>query len=91
MTPRKAIVYIGLIILAGAAILTHGLSHWSTADWARYLSYCAIALLASGMKVTLPAVSGTMSMNFLFILIGISELSLAETLTMGCLLDPGVL
>ena len=85
MTPPKAIVYIGLIILAGAAILTHGLSHWSTADWARYLSYCAIALLASGMKVTLPAVSGTMSMNFLFILIGISELSLAETLTMGCL------
>jgi putative nucleotidyltransferase with HDIG domain len=37
------------------------------------------------MKVTLPAISATMSLNMLFVLIGISEFSLAETLTMGCL------
>jgi putative nucleotidyltransferase with HDIG domain len=85
MPPRRATVYIGLIILTGAVILTHGLSHWITQDWTRYLSYCAIALLASGMKVTLPSVSGTMSMNFLFVLIGIAELSFPETLVMGCL------
>jgi putative nucleotidyltransferase with HDIG domain len=85
MTPRRATVYIGLISLAGIVILYHGLWNWSSQDWTRYLSYCAIALLASGMKVTLPAVSGTMSMNFLFVLIGISEFSLSETLVMGCL------
>jgi putative nucleotidyltransferase with HDIG domain len=85
MTPRRATVYIGLIILAGFAILSHGVWSWGSQDWPRYLSYCAIALLASGMKVTLPAVSGTMSMNFLFVLIGISEFSLSETLVMGCL------
>ena len=85
MTPRRATVYIGLIVFAGTVILNHGLWNWSTQDWPRYLSYCAIALLASGMKVTLPSVSGTMSMNFLFVLIGISELSLAETLAIGCL------
>src|SRR5580704_3185500 len=85
MTPRRATVYIGLILLAGSAILAHGLWNWTTHDWPRYLSYCAIALLASGMKVTLPGVSGTMSMNFLFVLIGISEFSLGETLAMGCL------
>jgi len=84
MTPRRATVYIGLVILAGAVILTHGVSNWTSQDPVRYLSYCAIALLASGMKVTLPGVSGTMSMNFLFVLLGISELSLAETLVMGC-------
>lgn len=85
MTPRRATVYIGLIVFAGTVILNHGLWNWSTQDWPRYLSYCAIALLASGMKVTLPSISGTMSMNFLFVLIGISELSLAETLAIGCL------
>jgi putative nucleotidyltransferase with HDIG domain len=85
MTPRRATVYIGLVVLAGTVILSHGLSSWSTQDSTRYLSYCAIALLASGMKVTLPGVSGTMSMNFLFVLIGIAEFSLGETLTMGCL------
>jgi putative nucleotidyltransferase with HDIG domain len=85
MTPRRATVYIGLIVSAGFLILIHGLWNWSSQDPIRYLSYCAIALFASGMKVTLPGVSGTMSMNFLFVLIGVSELSLAETLVMGCL------
>jgi putative nucleotidyltransferase with HDIG domain len=85
MMPRRATAYIGLIILTGSAILSHDLWNWSTQDWTRYLSYCAIALLASGMKVTLPAVSGTMSLNFLFVLIGIAELGLAETLVIGCL------
>src|SRR5580693_7179401 len=85
MTNRRAMVYIAVVILTGAAVLYHGMSHWSTQDWTRYVSYLAIALLASGMKVTLPAVTGTMSMNFLFVLIGIAELSLSETLTMGCI------
>jgi putative nucleotidyltransferase with HDIG domain len=85
MTPRKATVYIALIVFAGTIVLIHGLSHWSAQDWPRYVSYCAVALLASGMKVTLPGVSGTMSMNFLFVLIGIAEFNLPETLTMGCL------
>src|SRR5271155_2239433 len=85
MRSRQAAAYIGAVIATGAAILGWGLWDWHTGDWTRYLSYCAIALIASGMKVTLPAVRGTMSMNFLFVLIGIAELSRAETLAMGCL------
>jgi putative nucleotidyltransferase with HDIG domain len=77
--------YIALVVAAGGAILLSGLGRWSTTDWTRYLFYLSIALVASGMKVSLPAVTGTMSMNFLFVLIGISELGLSETLTMGCL------
>ena len=51
----------------------------------QYVSYALVALIASGMKVTLPSVKGTMSMSFLFVLIGISTFSLGETLAMGCL------
>src|SRR6202035_4437564 len=36
--------------------------------------------MASGCKVNLPGVTGTMSVNFLFILIGIVELRLPETM-----------
>src|SRR5580700_9146095 len=85
MKSRKATAYIGAVIAVGGAILGWGLLDWHTQDWARYACYCAIALVASGMKVTLPAVRGTMSMNFLFVLIGVAELSRAETLAMGCL------
>ncbi len=73
------------MIATGAGILGDGLRNWTTQDWARYLVFSVIALIASGMKVTLPAVMGTMSMNFLFVLIGTSELGRSETLVMGCL------
>src|SRR5207249_9832433 len=51
----------------------------------RYVCYLALALLASGMKVSLPGVHGTMSVIFVFILVGVRELTLAQTLLMGVL------
>ena len=82
---RLPALYIGLVILAGAASVTYSLLHWHTQDWPRYLFYCAIALVASRMKVALPGVNGTLSMNFLFVLVGISDLSIGETMVMGCM------
>lgn len=83
--PRRATLYIGLIVTAGLAILLHGLAVWDPQEWVRYLAYCGIALIASGMKVSLAGVTGTMSMSFVFVLIGLSELGLPRTLVMGCL------
>ena len=50
----------------------------------RFACYLAVAMLASGLKVQLPGIDGTMSVNFLFILLGVLELSLPETLVIGC-------
>ena len=85
MNSRGATVYIALVIAAGALTLGYGLWTWTSADLARYLSFTIIALVASGMKVSLPSVPGTMSMNFVFVLIAISQFSLGETLLAGCL------
>jgi putative nucleotidyltransferase with HDIG domain len=85
MNSRCAAAYIALVIAAGAIALGHGLWTWTSADLARYLSYGIIALVASGMKVSLGSFQCTMSMNFVFVLIGISEFSLGETLLAGCL------
>ena len=65
-------------------MLGFALSHWQSADLARFVCYVAVAVLASGLKVQLPGIDGTMSVNFLFILLGIMELSLPETLVIGC-------
>ncbi|MGH9667818.1 MAG: HD-GYP domain-containing protein, partial [Bryobacteraceae bacterium] len=85
MNSYRANLYIGAVIATGALILGLSLWHWQSQDWARYLFYCGVALVASGMKVSLPGVTGTLSMNFLFVLIGIAELSQSETMLMGCL------
>ena len=79
MTSRKATAYIGLAIAAGTIALVSGVWHWQTPDWARYLSFCAAALIASGMKVPLTSVArGTLSVSFDFVLIGIAELGLGR-------------
>jgi diguanylate cyclase (GGDEF)-like protein/putative nucleotidyltransferase with HDIG domain len=65
-------------------VLCSALLHWQSADETRFLCYLAVAVLASSLKVQLPGIDGTMSVNFLFILVGVMELSLPETLVIGC-------
>jgi diguanylate cyclase (GGDEF)-like protein/putative nucleotidyltransferase with HDIG domain len=76
--------FVGITALGGATVLALSLSHWQSTDFTRFACYLAIAILASGLKVQLPGIDGTMSVNFLFILLGVMELSLSETLVIGC-------
>src|SRR5256885_4381623 len=80
----KAKAYIAMIAMLGALSLFYGAAHWQSQDLVRLLCYMAIAVTASSLKVSLPGITGTMSVNFLFILLGIAELSLSETLAVGC-------
>jgi diguanylate cyclase (GGDEF)-like protein/putative nucleotidyltransferase with HDIG domain len=65
-------------------VLCSALWHWQSTDLTRFACYLAVAVLASSLKVQLPGIDGTMSVNFLFILLGVMELSLPETLVIGC-------
>jgi diguanylate cyclase (GGDEF)-like protein/putative nucleotidyltransferase with HDIG domain len=65
-------------------VLCSALWRWQSADLTRFACYLAVAILASSLKVQLPGIDGTMSVNFLFILLGVMELSLPETLVIGC-------
>ena len=76
-------LFISLIIVAGTAVLLYGGIHQSSKNIAEFICYFGIALLASRLKVNLPGISGTLSVNFLFILIGVLELSFTETLILG--------
>src|SRR6266446_7300765 len=77
--------FVGVTSLLGAVVMVSALSHLHSADLTRFVCYLAVAILASGLKVQLPGIDGTMSVNFLFILLGVMELSLPETLLIGCL------
>ncbi len=82
--PKQAVVFILLTASLGVTIVASGIAHWQLSDPLRFACYLALALLASGLKVVLPGIDGTMSVNFLFILISIRELSFPETLMIGC-------
>src|ERR1700677_4746905 len=81
--PIAAQVFVGLVIAAGTACLLLADIHQSSKNIAEFICYLGIALLGSRLRVSLPGITGTLSVNFLFILVGIAELGYAEALTLG--------
>src|SRR6185295_11327508 len=81
----KAKFFITLVIVVGCVSLARSLFLWQSDDHVGFLVYFAIALLTSGLKLRLPGITGTISVCFLFILIGIVTLNLAQVLLTGCL------
>ena len=82
--PAKAKMYVGSVSVSGALTTAIALSQWSPHNLVRALCFLAVSAIASALKVTLPTITGTMSVNFLFILIGIVELDFPSTLIIGC-------
>ncbi len=76
-------LYIALTALAGISIWAFALVQGQWNQSLRFAFYLMSAVLASRLKVVLPGVTGTMSVNFVFILVCVTELSLAQTLTVG--------
>ena len=81
MAPR---FFIAVVVLCGTAVLTYSVMHGKSENPLKFFCYLIIALAASRLKVNLPGITGTMSVNFLFLLLGVLELSLSEAMALGC-------
>lgn len=80
----QAKLFIAVTATIGMVLFALSLRTWHSADYLRFSAYLLIALLASGLKITLPGTDASMSVNFLFTLLGVLELSPAETMIIGC-------
>jgi diguanylate cyclase (GGDEF)-like protein/putative nucleotidyltransferase with HDIG domain len=76
--------FILTVSTGGVCALGWGALHWTARDPIQVVVYLALAILASRLKVHLPGITGTMSVNFLFIILGTVDLTLPETLLIGC-------
>src|ERR1700726_1229656 len=73
------------VIATGSLCLLQAAIHQSSKNIAEFICYMGVAILASRLRVTLPGITGTLSVNFLFILVGIAELGYSEALTLGAI------
>jgi diguanylate cyclase (GGDEF)-like protein/putative nucleotidyltransferase with HDIG domain len=71
-------------VATGGWLILRSLEHWNTTEPLHFLFYFVIAIFASLLKIALPTVNGSMSINFFFILIGLVDLSLPETMVIAC-------
>lgn len=83
LMPIRAKLYIALVLCAGAIGLTTQLAHFQSPDPLQFWCYFVFTLLTSGLKVRLPTVFATLSVNFLSILMGIVLFSLPEAILLG--------
>src|SRR5450631_3178468 len=79
----RAQAYIVSVCGLGVACLVA--ANWEMQHPARFACYLLICIVASALKVNLPGILGTMSVNFLFILIGILDMGAGQTMLMGSL------
>src|SRR5579862_9136399 len=76
--------FIAVVVICGMTVLTYTVMHGKSQNPIKFFCYLVIALAASRLKVNLPSITGTMSVNFLFLLLGVLELSLSEAMALGC-------
>jgi signal transduction histidine kinase/ActR/RegA family two-component response regulator len=80
--PKSAKIYIGAVVAAGAGVTVWAAGHSSAPQLPAFLAYLIGALLTTTMKISLPRIHGTLSVNFLFVLLALTELSLPECIAL---------
>jgi hypothetical protein len=81
--PRNAKIYIGLILSAGAAIVLLAAGAWSSASLLQFGILLGLATISSTMKIRIPGIEGTMSPNFVFLVLGMAVCSFSEVVAMA--------
>jgi hypothetical protein len=77
-------LYAIFVAVAGLALSTTFITAgWAFPETPRFLILLALTSIAAMLKVKLPTIEGSMSVLFVFLLIGVATLSLAQTLVLG--------
>lgn len=86
VVPTRVRPFVYFVCASGVFCLLIGLVPWrgSNDPWL-FISYLVLTAMASGLNTVLPGSEGTVSVSFVFFLIGICTLSLSETLALALL------
>jgi len=78
-------IFIGSIVMTGAVVLVNSLVHWKSSQPVELFVLLTMTLIASRLKVKLPGINGTMSVNVPFLLIVAVRLNAGESLAIAAL------
>jgi hypothetical protein len=81
--PSSAKAYLTVVLASGAVILGLAARLWTCASPVEFAAFLGFTVVASTLKVRIPGMTGTMSPNFVFLLLGMAVFSFSEVVA-GC-------
>ena len=81
--PKTAQAYIALITLSGAAVMLLAARAWSPVGLQQFVVYLTLVALASTLKLRLPGLEGTISPNFIFLMLAMTSCSFSQVVSMA--------
>ena len=79
----SARIFVALIVISGLLILGDAVLNVKSVPTAKFLVFLLVACVAARLRIKLPGVTGTMSVNLPFILVAAAQMNTAEALAVG--------
>jgi hypothetical protein len=76
-------MFVALIVISGLLLLGDAVLNAKQMPTAKFLAFLLVACVAARLRIKLPGVTGTMSVNLPFILMAAAEMNTAEALAVG--------
>jgi len=80
---QRVRVFVTLVCALGAVCIGIGMYPWHSTNLVQFACFLVLTAVASGLKVVIPGFEATVSVNFIFFLLAVCNLSLSEALALG--------
>ncbi len=81
--PTKTLGLIGGVLLLGAVGLGIAIAGWESPDLVKFIGFLTAALFTVGARLTVPGPAGNLPLTFVFVLMGMLDLSSSETVALA--------
>lgn len=79
----KAVGFIGGVLFLGALGLGIAVAGWESPDLVKFIGFFTVALFTVGAKLSIPGPAGNLPLTFVFVLMGMLDLSSSETVVLA--------
>jgi hypothetical protein len=79
----SARIFVALIVISGLLLLGDAVLNAKQVPTPKFLAFLLVACVAARLRIKLPGITGTMSVNLPFILVAAAEMNTAEALAVG--------
>jgi diguanylate cyclase (GGDEF)-like protein/putative nucleotidyltransferase with HDIG domain len=87
--PVKALALVSLVCVLGTAALVWASVNWYSPDVLKFAGILTIAVFSIGARITVPGAAGSLSLTFLFVLLGVLDLTNSETVVLASVVTLG--